>query len=105
MPNRPPRPCTGCHTLTHSRTSRCPACTSQAHRTREARRGNRHQRGYTYEYQQARRQVLTPDATCHWCGARATVTDHLLPLSAGGTNDITNLVPACTPCNSRRTTR
>jgi len=106
MPNRPPRPCRTCHTLgTWPTHGHCPTCNTARHRTRETRRGNRHQRGYTYEYEQARRQVLTPNSTCHWCGAPATVADHLTPLSAGGQNTPANLVPACTPCNSRRTTR
>src|ERR671925_1516102 len=28
--------------------------------------------------------------------------DHLLPLSRGGTNDWTNVVTACSPCNTRK---
>lgn len=41
---------------------------------------------------------------CHYCGRRAgpDVTlqlDHRIPVSAGGTNDRSNLVPACTACN------
>lgn len=46
---------------------------------------------------------------CAYCGrdlrnaAPADVTlDHLLPRSAGGTNDATNLVTACRSCNSSR---
>lgn len=29
-------------------------------------------------------------------------TDHLLPLSRGGTNDVENLMPRCRSCNSKR---
>lgn len=46
---------------------------------------------------------------CAYCGsalqdaAPADVTlDHLLPRSAGGSNDATNLVTACRSCNSSR---
>lgn len=46
---------------------------------------------------------------CAYCGrdlrnaAPADVTlDHLLPRSAGGNNDATNLVTACRSCNSSR---
>ena len=46
---------------------------------------------------------------CAYCGrdlrgcAPADVTlDHLLPRSAGGTNDATNLITACRACNSSR---
>ncbi len=49
---------------------------------------------------------------CAYCGtslrnaAPADVTlDHLLPRSAGGTNDATNLVTACRSCNSSRQDR
>lgn len=53
---------------------------------------------------------------CHWCGAalnikikshkeasppRATL-DHVIPRSAGGSNDLGNLVLSCAPCNEAR---
>lgn len=43
---------------------------------------------------------------CVYCGepltlARAT-KDHELPVSRGGTDDISNIVPACFPCNVRK---
>jgi 5-methylcytosine-specific restriction endonuclease McrA len=31
--------------------------------------------------------------------------DHLLPLARGGSNDIGNIVPACTSCNSKKNSR
>ena len=106
MPTRPPRPCRTCHTLgTWPTHGHCPTCNTARHRTRETRRGNRHQRGYTTEHEHNRRTLLANHPDCHWCGNPATVADHLIPLSAGGTNHPANLVPACTPCNSRRTTR
>lgn len=37
---------------------------------------------------------------CHYCGApKAGTVDHVIPVSRGGTNDASNLVPACGPCN------
>lgn len=43
---------------------------------------------------------------CHWCGAKGKLTrDHYIPLTRGGTNFASNLVPACRPCNSRKTDR
>lgn len=40
---------------------------------------------------------------CKHCGAEPGVEklhiDHILPLSAGGTNDLTNLQVLCEPCN------
>lgn len=41
--------------------------------------------------------------TCRYCGqqsdAAPLVVDHMLPVVAGGTNDLENLVTACEPCN------
>ena len=47
---------------------------------------------------------------CQYCGRstaelrpRQSLTrDHLIPLSRGGTNDWTNVVTACSPCNTRK---
>ncbi|HSA57559.1 MAG TPA: HNH endonuclease [Gemmatimonadaceae bacterium] len=47
---------------------------------------------------------------CQFCGRsvmelkpRESLTrDHLIPLSRGGTNDWTNVVTACSPCNTRK---
>jgi hypothetical protein len=43
---------------------------------------------------------------CFYCGKRKPLSrDHNVPLSRGGTNDITNILPACTNCNSQKRTR
>ena len=50
---------------------------------------------------------------CQYCGRTAAdlkpreslTRDHLLPLSRGGTNDWTNVVTACSPCNTRKGNR
>jgi len=43
---------------------------------------------------------------CRYCGRRLTRTsatpDHRTPLGRGGSNWITNIVPACLPCNQRK---
>jgi 5-methylcytosine-specific restriction endonuclease McrA len=47
---------------------------------------------------------------CQYCGRttaelkprEALTRDHLIPLSRGGTNDWTNVVTACSPCNTRK---
>lgn len=43
---------------------------------------------------------------CHYCGAKlnfdAITLDHVKPRSKGGSNHISNLVPACHHCNSTR---
>jgi len=39
---------------------------------------------------------------CWMCREPATQTDHLIPLSRGGSNWPANLRPACGPCNRRK---
>jgi 5-methylcytosine-specific restriction endonuclease McrA len=47
---------------------------------------------------------------CQYCGRHvlelkpreALTRDHLLPLSRGGTNEWSNVVTACSPCNTRK---
>jgi 5-methylcytosine-specific restriction endonuclease McrA len=47
--------------------------------------------------------VLERDAyTCHWCGRPAGTVDHVIARALGGTDALTNLVAACSPCNSAR---
>jgi 5-methylcytosine-specific restriction endonuclease McrA len=50
---------------------------------------------------------------CQYCGRHMTefkprealTRDHLIPLSRGGTNDWTNVITACSPCNTRKGNR
>lgn len=50
---------------------------------------------------------------CQYCGRHVTefkprealTRDHLVPLSRGGTNDWTNVITACSPCNTRKGNR
>lgn len=45
------------------------------------------------------------DHRCGYCGTRKKLTeDHAVPLARGGSNLITNIVPACGRCNSRKGT-
>lgn len=39
---------------------------------------------------------------CVYCGGKAQHVDHMIPVSRGGTNWPSNLVPACHSCNSRK---
>lgn len=39
---------------------------------------------------------------CSYCGRPADMTDHVIPRSRGGTDDPSNLVPSCGPCNSSK---
>ncbi len=50
---------------------------------------------------------------CQYCGRSGTelrpreslTRDHVIPLSRGGTNEWTNVVTACSPCNTRKSNR
>lgn len=46
------------------------------------------------------------DHRCYYCGSksRSLQKEHLIPLARGGTNDISNIVPACRDCNLRKST-
>ncbi len=58
------------------------------------------------EYRRARRLVLAGSPECVWCGAPATTVDHVVEMDRFAdpreAHAMTNLVPACRPCNSSR---
>jgi 5-methylcytosine-specific restriction endonuclease McrA len=40
---------------------------------------------------------------CAYCGERPAIhQDHVVPLSKGGTDDLSNLLPSCQPCNQSK---
>lgn len=48
----------------------------------------------------------TYDGKCAYCKvAPSTDRDHVVPLSKGGTNDISNILPACKSCNCRKSNK
>lgn len=49
-----------------------------------------------------RAAVLSGKPKCFYCGKRASSIDHVVPVSKGGANDITNFVPCCEECNRRK---
>lgn len=60
----------------------------------------------TAEYKKNRKIVLeSNNYICHYCHGPANTADHIQPVSQGGTNDISNLLPACHNCNSTRQDR
>lgn len=47
-------------------------------------------------------EPIAVDAPCHYCGKLATTRDHIVPKAKRGTDAWWNLVPACEPCNRRK---
>lgn len=45
---------------------------------------------------------LPEGAQCTYCGNVASGWDHVRPVRWGGTDNQSNLVPACWPCNNRK---
>lgn len=45
------------------------------------------------------------DPQCFYCDSPATEVEHVVPVSKGGTHELSNLVPACRPCNRRKGTK
>lgn len=84
------RRCLNCGTLAHK--TRCPACTRSSS-----------SKGYDRQWRNLARTYY--GQPCHYCGTPADTVDHLIPKSQGGTDDPTNLVPACRPCNSAKRDR
>lgn len=74
---------------------------------------------YVHVPRRFRRQVTNTflfardDYQCQYCGRHANVLkpresltrDHLIPMSRGGTNEWTNVVTACSSCNTRKANR
>lgn len=59
---------------------------------------------------QIRFEVFKRDSfACQYCGSSAPqvllVIDHIKPVASGGTNDISNLITACEPCNNGKGAR
>lgn len=78
------KPCTVCGRP--SNRSRCPA-----HHPRN---------GSTRSWRQLRAEILFRDCyRCAECGAAAEEVDHIVPLSAGGTDSAENLRSLCRACH------
>jgi hypothetical protein len=54
------------------------------------------------EYARNRRLLLADNPPCTYCGRLADTADHIHPYALGGSNDLSNLTPACRSCNSSR---
>lgn len=72
-----------------------------------ARRYKTRRRGATGSHTEAEWQARLAEfgGRCMYCGDPATTRDHVFPISLGGTDDISNIAPACQPCNSSKNDR
>lgn len=60
----------------------------------------------THTEAEFRALVAAYGGRCAYCGASGKMTrDHKTPLYRGGSDDISNILPACAPCNARKGTR
>jgi 5-methylcytosine-specific restriction enzyme A len=94
--------CIDCSALVRSG-PRCDVCRRKRVSQRSQQRGTRQQQGYDAEYQRNRALVIAAQPYCAACYRTDRLTaDHIVPLSQGGTNDISNLRTYCIGCNSAR---
>ena len=60
----------------------------------------------TPEFTRNRLIALENEPICHWCHkAKSTEADHLIETDRGGSDDVSNLVGSCKPCNASRGNR
>ena len=63
---------------------------------------NRNRKGWNNKTTKFKARILRRDHfTCHYCGLvdGDLTIDHMIPISRGGQNQLTNLVACCFPCN------
>ena len=86
----------------YKRPSRCPECRFGW----DAKPKARDAAYASPEYQRNRQIALAREPFCHWRLPRCTITstqaDHLVAVSRGGDNSLSNLVGSCESCNRRR---
>jgi len=102
------RPCLTCRRLftpSKSNTSYC-----QAHKPKQIYRKNYKKGKRAYddtEYRRNRKIIRQQQKYCVWCGTAGTSqnklqVDHIVPVSKGGSHDLTNLRILCQMCHKKR---
>lgn len=103
MPRRAPRICSCGKVVPAGAICPCQAQRKAARDARhDARRGNSSQRGYSREWEKARKAFLARHPFCLRCGAPASVVDHKDPHRGDQAIfwDKTRWQPLCPPCHS-----
>lgn len=109
-------PCNICGALEKTPSGVCLPCNRRRRREHPerfraldaARRARVLNAGPSYTPDELRAQFEAQKGTCHWChkkvGKRRSSwhADHVIPLTAGGTNDISNIVVSCARCNLQK---
>jgi 5-methylcytosine-specific restriction endonuclease McrA len=69
---------------------------------RARRKGREYGKPITWTWSDFMRMAAAFDYCCAYCGTKPgrLDPDHVVPLSRGGANAITNLLPTCASCNS-----
>ena len=76
-----------------------------AHAKRQRRRARALGAEGAYTAAEWRELLERYEGRCAYCGTEAPLeADHRVPLARGGTNVIANILPACAPCNRRKST-
>ena len=116
MPYKPMRPCRQfpCPNLTSNPSGYCDTHKIQAQQIQDRQRGSANERGYTAQWQKARKVFLSEHPLCAICQRKnppeitsATLVDHIKPHK--GDPDLfwdeSNWQSACKPCHDEKTAR
>ncbi|MFZ9922668.1 MAG: HNH endonuclease [Candidatus Nanopelagicaceae bacterium] len=77
-------------------------------RSRKAQRNMRERQApgmNLYEIGLLRKKWKDEGRSCTYCAGQFDTVDHIIPLTRGGDNMITNLTPACRSCNSSKSSK
>jgi 5-methylcytosine-specific restriction endonuclease McrA len=92
------KPCVDCGVLVRD-CSRCLKC----HATYRTSKLSASKRGYDSKWRRLSKELRRLQPWCSFCGLAADLTvDHIVPLSMGGSNEVSNLRVLCRSCNSGR---
>lgn len=100
--SKPPRLCSCGQIVPHGQLCACQEAATRARKRRhDQRRPNSRQRGYTREWEALRAEFLRLHPSCAFCGASATVVDHVKPHRGDKALfwNWNNLQALCKPCH------